>query len=184
MKGLEGNKIFASVLLAFICVLGVSHLVDMFYKPDELYFGSDETSEVSSSSAMVSMATSVDIYDLFKKADIDNGVKVARKCQTCHDFSVERKQKIGPGLRGIVGAKKARDSDYNYSKDFYSLTGTWTYRELFMYLHSPKGVVAKTKMSFVGIKKYQDIVDLIVYLNTLSDTPVAEEYFDVEPIKL
>lgn len=49
----------------------------------------------------------------------------------------------------------------------------WTFDNLNHFLTSPKGFVKGTAMGFAGLKKDEERADLIAYLHTLSDSPVA-----------
>ena len=51
--------------------------------------------------------------------------------------------------------------------------GTWTYDELFKYLKSPGSYVPGTKMSFAGLSREQDRINLIAYLRSNADSPAA-----------
>ena len=51
--------------------------------------------------------------------------------------------------------------------------GNWTYDELFKYLKSPQSYVPGTKMSFAGLPREQDRINLIAYLRTNADSPAA-----------
>jgi cytochrome c len=50
---------------------------------------------------------------------------------------------------------------------------TWGYDELDAFLKNPKGAVPGTKMAFAGLSKMTERVNLIAYLRSLSDTPIA-----------
>ena len=51
--------------------------------------------------------------------------------------------------------------------------GNWTFDELFSFLKQPQAYVPGTKMTFAGLRSAQDRIDLIAYLRTQSDSPVA-----------
>ena len=46
--------------------------------------------------------------------------------------------------------------------------GDWTPEALDAFLANPKGVVPGTKMSFAGLRKDDEIADLIAYLKTFA----------------
>tara|TARA_R110002020_G_scaffold25240_6_gene82297 strand:+ start:801 stop:1199 length:399 start_codon:yes stop_codon:yes gene_type:complete len=102
----------------------------------------------------------------FAEGDAVAGAKVFKKCAACHT-ATEEKNKIGPHLVGIIDRPVASIADYKYSE---AMTGhaaekpIWDEAALTEYLHDPKGVVKGTKMTFVGLKKDQDIADVIAYL--------------------
>ncbi len=50
--------------------------------------------------------------------------------------------------------------------------GEWSVELLDAFLEAPRKAVKGTKMSFAGLKKPGDRANLIVYLNTFSDTPI------------
>ena len=80
-------------------------------------------------------------------------------------FAQPGANKVGPNLWGIVGAKKARRSDFLYSKAMTNKGGRWTKEELYHFLHKPSKYLPGTKMSFVGISKAEDISNVIAYLS-------------------
>lgn len=100
--------------------------------------------------------------------DPEKGKKVARKCAACHTFDEGGKNRVGPNLYGVVGREVATVPDFSYSNGLKELGGTWTYERLDLWSHKPKDLVAKTSMSFAGIRKDDDRADLIAYLRSLS----------------
>lgn len=93
------------------------------------------------------------------------GAKVFKKCAACH--AIDGKNKIGPHLDGIIDRPVASVEDYKYSKAMTAHADevpVWTEDALAIYLKAPRKVVPKSKMTFVGLKKEKDIVDVITYL--------------------
>lgn len=111
------------------------------------------------------------IGPLLASASADKGKSVARKCATCHDFSKGGKDKLGPALWGIVGSKVGEGS-FRYSDALKKLGGNWDYSALNKFLANPKGYAPGNKMAFAGIKNDGDRAALILYLRSLSDSPV------------
>jgi len=98
--------------------------------------------------------------------DATAGAAVFRKCAACHTAS-EPVNRVGPSLMGVVGRPVASVADYNYSeamKTFGAEGHVWDEATLSEYLLSPKAMVGGTKMTFPGLKKPQDIADVIAYL--------------------
>lgn len=98
--------------------------------------------------------------------DAKAGVLVFKKCTACHT-ATEAKNKVGPHLVGIVGRATASIAEYKYSKpmtDHAVKEPIWTEEALKAYLKDPKGVVEKTKMAFAGLKKDEDLANIIAYL--------------------
>ena len=51
--------------------------------------------------------------------------------------------------------------------------GNWTYDELFKFIKSPGAYIPGTKMSFAGLSKADDRINLIAFLRTNADAPAA-----------
>ena len=75
--------------------------------------------------------------------------------------------KVGPTLKGIVGRAAASIADYKYSEAMLAKGAeglVWTEENLTAYLPNPKAYVPKTKMAFAGLKKPDDVANVIAYL--------------------
>lgn len=101
--------------------------------------------------------------------DAAKGEKVFAKCKACHRIGPEAKNAVGPELNGIVGRVTATAPDFKYSEAMLAKGAeghVWTPEELTLYLADPKGTIPGNKMVFVGLKKPEDIADVIAYLET------------------
>ena len=100
------------------------------------------------------------------EGDSANGAKVFNKCKACHE-NEKGLNKVGPTLKGVVGRKAASVADYKYSEAMLA-KGTdgvvWDEATLAAYLPDPRSFVPKTKMSFAGLKKPEEVADIIAYL--------------------
>ncbi|WP_367714379.1 c-type cytochrome (plasmid) [Nitratireductor sp. GISD-1A_MAKvit] len=105
-------------------------------------------------------------------ADIARGEKVFKRCAACHTVEQGGKNKVGPNLFGIVGGPVGQVEGYKYSPAFKKLDGNWDVERLDAFLLKPKAAVKGTKMAFAGLRKEQERIDLIGYLNTFSDAPI------------
>ncbi len=103
----------------------------------------------------------------FADGDAVKGKKVFNKCKACHD--VNGKNKLGPHLDGIIGraAGSVEDFQSKYS-DAMKAKGAeglvWDETTLAEYLKDPKGYIPGNKMSYAGLKKEDQIEDVIAYL--------------------
>jgi cytochrome c len=99
------------------------------------------------------------------EGDAVAGKMVFKKCAPCH--SVEPVNRVGPTLAGIVGRPVASVTDYEYSarmRAFAEGGRVWNEALIAEYLLSPKAMVPGTRMTFAGLKKIEDIANLIAYL--------------------
>lgn len=98
--------------------------------------------------------------------DAAAGEKVFAKCKACH-VADEDKNKIGPSLMGVIGRTAGTHAGFKYSKAMVDAGAgglVWDDANLTTYLHDPKALVKGTKMAFAGLKKDDEIADVIAYL--------------------
>jgi len=98
--------------------------------------------------------------------DAAAGEKVFAQCKACHE-NEKGITKIGPTLKGVVGRKVASVDGYSYSaamKAFGATGAVWDEATLTKYLPNPKALVPGTKMAFAGLKKPEDVANVIAYL--------------------
>ncbi|MEX0303737.1 MAG: cytochrome c family protein [Leisingera sp.] len=95
--------------------------------------------------------------------DPAKGKKVFRKCQACHSFD-EGKNGAGPSLHGIIGTGSAAADGFKYSNAFQEANLTWSEDQLAAFLADPKGLVPGNRMGFRGLKKDEDIQNVIAYI--------------------
>ncbi|SNB75850.1 cytochrome c [Arboricoccus pini] len=99
--------------------------------------------------------------------DPAKGEKVFARCKACHNADSDQ-NKIGPHLSGVVGRKAGSVADFDYSDAMKNSGLTWDEATLTKYLKDPKGVVPNNKMAFTGLKKDDEIANVIAYLKTKS----------------
>jgi cytochrome c len=106
-------------------------------------------------------------------AKADDGAAGFKKCAACHNVKKDALSGAAPNLWGIVNRPKAAQADFaaKYSDAIKAKGGEWTYENLALFLHQPKGYIAGTKMAFAGIKDPAEIANVIAYLRTLADAP-------------
>ena len=97
------------------------------------------------------------------------GEKVFNKCKACHMVGEGAKNRVGPVLNGVVGGPVAAVADFAYSDVFREKAAAgavWTEEELAAFLASPRKYAKGTKMAFAGLRKGEEIADVIAYLAT------------------
>lgn len=105
----------------------------------------------------------------------EDGEALIVRCQACHDYSEANTNRVGPGLHGVVGRPIASHPDFSYSDALASLGAAgeiWTPQNLSAFLEKPSDFAPGTKMSFPGLADIEDRAALIVYLNSIAETPI------------
>ena len=110
----------------------------------------------------------VNFEELMAAADIGKGAKVFKKCAACHKLE-DGVNATGPYLYGVVGRDVATAAGFGYSGAMSEKGGSWTAEALDAFLTKPKAVVPGTAMSFSGLSKQGDRVNVIAYLDSLDD---------------
>jgi cytochrome c len=176
MDSFEWNKIIGAVLGTAIFIFVVRQVADVVYereapaKPGYIVQGVPEAS--SSSAALAPVAEVMpDWGTVLPAADVAAGKEVSTRCEQCHDLSKGGPNKIGPNLYDVVDRARAAHPGFDYSSAMKSKGGTWTYDELFKFLKSPGAYIPGTKMTFAGLPREQDRINLIAYLRTNADSP-------------
>ena len=98
------------------------------------------------------------------EGDAAKGERVYNKCKSCHTLDQGGKNKQGPNLFGLFGRAAGTVEDFRYSKAMLESGIVWDHEVLDRYLKKPKDVVPRGKMAFPGLRKDQDRLDLIAYL--------------------
>lgn len=171
----EVNKIFGAVLAIFLVFLLLNFFSAKIYGTGE---GHHHGEEVLAFALELETAgeveeeeeVAVDYAALLASADAGQGQKVFNKCKSCHKVE-DGAGGVGPHLWGIVGRDIAAVDGFGYSSDLAAADGDWTLQSLSAFLENPKGFASNTKMNFKGLKKPEDRVNLIVWLNEADGSP-------------
>lgn len=102
--------------------------------------------------------------------DVGAGEAVFKKCAACHAID-GKTNKVGPHLGEIMGRTAGTVTGFNYSKAMKDagVAGlVWDEASLAEYLVAPKAKVPGTKMAFAGLKKPDEVQNIIAYLKSLA----------------
>lgn len=188
MSDLTFNKIAGAVLATGLAVFLLREVSDVVFhhEPPEEPGYAIEVALPDESGGAVEEAP-IDWGTVLPLADIEAGKKVAAKCVSCHSFEAGGANGTGPALYGVIGAKPGSHAGFAYSDamvEYGNANGTWNHERLGAFLASPKKEVSGTKMTFVGLKKPEDRIAIIAYLQSLgaslpipapNPAPVVEE---------
>lgn len=177
MKDLEANKLFASILIAALLAMFSGKIASFLYKSGDVSEKRGyqvEVAETEGSEAVEEVVIS--IPELMAVADATSGAKVFKKCAACHGVDEGGAHKVGPNLHAILGAGIAKKSGFAYSNVLSEMDKKWNYEELYAFLEKPKEYAPGTKMSFIGLRKPEQIANVMAYLreNGSQDYPLPE----------
>jgi cytochrome c len=172
-------RIMGSVLGAVLFVVAVHIASQAIYyapppaKPAYVVPGAVAKAETPAAAAAPAPAAEAapDFAAAIPKADVMAGEAIAERCGACHDWTKGGPNKIGPNLYGVVGRPKASHPGFDYSPAMKAKGGNWTYADLFNFLRQPAAFVPGTKMTFGGLPRAQDRLNLIAFLRMQADTP-------------
>ena len=177
MDSFEWNKIIGAVLGTAIFIFVVRVVAENIYEPEKPakpgYVVEGVVENAGGGAAAPVEEALPDWGTVLAKADVAAGKAVSAKCEACHDLSSAKTTKIGPELYGVVDRPRASIAGFSYSGAMKAKGGNWTYDELFKFLKSPGAYIPGTKMSFAGDSRVEDRINLIAFLRSNADAPVA-----------
>ncbi|ESR27043.1 c-type cytochrome [Lutibaculum baratangense] len=98
--------------------------------------------------------------------DAEDGAKVFRRCQACHAVGEDAQNKVGPQLNDLFGRQPGSLEGFNYSDAMveFGQDKVWDVEHLTAFLRNPRETVPGTKMAFPGLRKDEEIADVIAFL--------------------
>jgi cytochrome c len=100
------------------------------------------------------------------------GETAFKKCKACHAIGEGAANKVGPHLNALFGRAAGGLEGFRYSKAMTEAGEeglVWDDATLAEFLTKPKAMIKKTKMSFAGFKKEEDIEAILAYLKASSE---------------
>lgn len=97
------------------------------------------------------------------QGDAAQGEKVFNQCKACHAVD-EPQNKVGPHLVGIFGRPAGSVEDFKYSDALKESGITWNEETLSAFVADPRGYIKGNRMAYAGLKKDEDIANLLAYL--------------------
>jgi len=168
MSDLSFNKVAGAVLATGLAIVGLRELSGGIFsdqKVEKPGYAVEVAAETSGGEAAAADVPP-DWGTVLPKADVAAGQAVFAKCQSCHSLTANG---TGPNLTGVVGRKPGTEAGFSYSpgmQAFGAKQPVWDYDHLYEFLKNPQAYVQGTKMTFVGLKKPEDRINVIAYLHT------------------
>jgi len=106
-----------------------------------------------------------------QEGDPSKGEALFRPCRSCHEIGADARNGVGPHLDGLFGRQAGVIDGFKYSSAMKKLGEeglVWNEFTLDQYLEKPRAYVPGTRMSFLGMRKHEDRIDVIAYLKQLS----------------
>lgn len=95
--------------------------------------------------------------------NIERGIKLFRKCVSCHSLERNGPNKVGPRLYGLFGRVSGAVPDFKYSPSLRAARIVWDEDSLGLYLANTTAMVPGTKM-YAFMSRERDRTDLVAYL--------------------
>jgi cytochrome c len=120
----------------------------------------------------VTFATAAGAVD----GNIEDGKKIFLKCAVCHGIG-DTKKPIGPNLNNVIGRTAGTEPEFlakkgaGYSQAMIKAGEAglvWDVAQISEYIFDPKKKVPGNKMAFPGLKKEQEIADVVAYVASFS----------------
>lgn len=172
---LQFNKYAGAVLATSLGILGLRELSRIVFEaepPEKMGYAIaiPETAEGGGAAA----DRLIDWGTVLTSAVPADGATVSKKCASCHNFERGGANGTGPNLWGVMGGAIAAKAGYAYSpalREHAAAAKVWSYDEMDAFLRAPSRHVPGTKMTFVGLKKEDERINLIAYLRSMTDAP-------------
>jgi cytochrome c len=170
MSDLTFNKVAGAVLATGLAIVGLRELSAGVFshpeveKPGYLVAVAEETT-----AGAAAAEGPIDWGTVLPTADIAAGEAAFNKCVSCHSVDAGGANGTGPALFGVVGRKPGAHGGFAYSSgmtDFGAKQPVWDDQHLSEFLKAPQKYIAGTKMTFVGLKKPEDRINVIAYLRS------------------
>lgn len=172
MADLTFNKIAGAVLATGLAITGLIQLSSGVFSQEPVKkpgFAVEVAADTGEGGA-AAPEVPPDWGTVLPKADVAAGQAVFAKCQSCHSLTANG---TGPDLMGVVGRKPGSEPGFSYSpamEAFAAKQPIWDYEHIFEFIKNPQAYISGTKMTFVGLKKPEDRINVIAYLHTQGST--------------
>lgn len=170
MDTMTATKVVAGVCSTALVFLLGKWAAEVIYHPAEGHGDEAHSAgfhiEVAEAEAPTEAAEEVSFAELYAAADAGKGENVFKKCRACHKVE-DGANGTGPHLFGVVNRAVQGVDGFAYSGALAAAADQWTPENLYEFLTKPSDFAPGTSMGFAGLKKSEDRVNLIAYLETI-----------------
>ena len=169
MSDLTFNKVAGAVLATGLAIVGLRELSSGIFSQEPVAKPGYAV-EVAADTGGGAAAPDVppDWGTVLPAADVKAGEAVFQKCKSCHNADNGGANGTGPNLFGVVGRKPGSHPGFAYSpamQAFGAKQPIWDYEHIYEFVKNPQAYIGGTKMTFVGLKKPEDRINVIAYLH-------------------
>lgn len=174
MSDLTFNKIAGAVLATGLAIVGLGQLSAGVFAPEKVTkpgYAVEVALEGGGDPGQPELPP--DWGTVLPAADVAAGEATFAKCKSCHNIENGGANGTGPNLWAVVGHKPGAHPGFSYSPGMATFAGAnpqWTYDQLNEFIKAPQKHIAGTKMTFVGLKKTDERINLIAYMATKGGT--------------
>ncbi|MDX5331889.1 MAG: cytochrome c family protein [Caulobacteraceae bacterium] len=192
MSDLTFNKVAGAVLATGLAIVGLreaSAIVFAPHAPEKAGYAIAIPEDAGGGAAEAEAP--IDWGTVLPAADIAAGEASFAKCVSCHTIAQGGANGTGPNLWGVIGARPAAHAGFAYSsamQDHAAEAPVWTFEEMGHFLEAPQRYISGTKMTFVGLKRREELINVIAYLHSQggqipfpAPNPVAEPAAEEAP---
>src|SRR5690348_16974596 len=171
MSDLTFNKIAGAALATGLIIVGLTQVTAGVFEQQRPKTPGYvvEVAEEAAGGGAAAADTPPDWGTVLKTADVAAGEAVFAKCKSCHTSEAGGPNGTGPNLNGVEGRKPGSHPGFAYSAgmtDFGAKQPVWDYDHMYEFIKNPQKYISGTKMTFVGLKKPEDRINVIAYLHT------------------
>lgn len=175
MSDLTFNKVAGAVLATGLAIVGLNQLAGGVFsheapkKPGYVIAVAEE----AGGGGGEAVDPPPDWGTVLPTADVKAGEAVFAKCKSCHNADNGGPNGTGPNLWGVEGRKPGSHPGFAYSQgmtEFGAKQPVWDYQHIYEFIKAPQAYINGTKMTFVGLKKPEDRINVIAYLKQQGGT--------------
>ena len=106
----------------------------------------------------------------WSEANLENGRRIYRQCQSCHTLYEDGRHLMGPNLYGLMGRTAGSAEDFRYSQVLQDADFIWDAEQLDQWLADPRGFLPGNRMSYPGLADETQRRDVIGYIAVETDS--------------